>query len=338
MGRGKHCSEEKKNQIRCLRSRGVTYRKICELLQCSQSSIGNALTKISGMETRGRKKTTTMRTERMVTSLSKRQPEQTSNDIKRELDLDVSARTVRRILVRNGLHGRSARRVPHITKQNVEKRIKFANEHIFCSEKKWRNVLWSDETKINLFGGDGKKYVRRPENQEWNPKYTKKTVKHGGGNIMIWGCFSWYGVGPLHMIQNDKHGNANIMDSAYYRNILRTKMLPFAEWNMPLKWRFQQDNDPKHTAGKTSKWMKNRKIEVLPWPSQSPDLNPIENLWAHVKSELVKRGKPSNRHDLWIMVQEVWKSIPVSYCQKLVESMPRRCGETLRNKGYSTKY
>lgn len=159
MGRGKHCSEEKKHQIRSLRSRGVTYRKICELLQCSQSSIGNALTKISGIETRGKKKTTTTRTERMITSLSQRQPELTSTDIRRELDLDVSARTVRRILVRNELHGRSARRVPHITKQNVEKRIKFANEHIFCSEKKWRNVLWSDETKINLFGSDGKKYV-----------------------------------------------------------------------------------------------------------------------------------------------------------------------------------
>lgn len=248
--------------------------------------------------------------DRIITRLSKRKPDLSSIEIKHELGLEVNARTVRRILCRNQLFGRSARKVPHLTKKNIECRKKFANGHLYWPEKKWRNVLWSDETKINFFGSDGKMFIRRPKNQQLNPKYTRKTVKYGGGNIMIWGCFSWYGVGPLHMIKNPRKDNTSVMDSQYYRKILRTEILPFAEWNM------QHDNDPKHTARKTSKWIENRKIGVLQCPSQSPDLNPIENLWNYVKNDVVKRGKPSNEDDLWIIVQDVWKSIPVSYCRK----------------------
>ena len=107
--------------------------------------------------------------------------------------------------------------------------------------KKWRNILWSDETKINLFNSDGKQYVRRPTKQELSPRFTAKTVKHGGGNIMVWGCFSWYGVGPLFWTKD-------IMTQYTYVDILNNVMLPFAEENMPIIWHFQQDCDLKHTS------------------------------------------------------------------------------------------
>jgi len=89
--------------------------------------------------------------------------------------------------------------------------------------------LWTDESKIVLFGGTGsRQFVRRPPKVEYNPLYTVKTVKHGGSKIMIWGCFSYYGVGPIHWIKT-------IMDQHVYVNILQEIMLPFVEEEMPLQ-------------------------------------------------------------------------------------------------------
>jgi len=75
----------------------------------------------------------------------------------------------------------------------------------------------------------------------------------------------------------------------------------------------------------------------MTWPAQSPDLNPIENLWGDVK-RAVSIVKPINKTQLWMVVQQAWHDIPAKRCQDLIDSMPRRCTSVLQNKGYSTKY
>lgn len=83
-------------------------------------------------------------------------------------------------------------------------------------------MLFSDESKFNIKGSDGLKLVRRPKGQRLNPRYTTGSVKHGGGNVMVWGCFSGHGIGPIHQING-------IMDRFVYKEILHNVMLLYAE-------------------------------------------------------------------------------------------------------------
>ena len=110
----------------------------------------------------------------------------------------------------------------------------------------------------------------------------------------------WYGhgVGPIYKIITK-------MDQHVYKNIVTKTMIPFAEDNMPLIWTFMHDNDPKHTSRLVKYWLEENNITVLKRPAQSPDLNPIENLWNDVE-EHFGTVKPKNSNDLWEEIQKAW--------------------------------
>ncbi len=102
---------------------------------------------------------------------------------------------------------------------------------------------------------------------------------------------------------------------------VRARVLkPARALKMGREWVFQHDNDPKHTAKATKEWLKKKYIKVLEWPSQSPDLHPIENLWRGLKVR-VSKHQPRNLNDLERICKEEWDKIPPEMCANLVAKL-----------------
>ncbi len=99
----------------------------------------------------------------------------------------------------------------------------------------------------------------------------------------------------------------------------------------------QMDNDSKHKAQIVTEWLNSKGIECSPWPSSSPDLNPIEHLWIHVEREL-RKEPAKNFKELKQKIQWVWDSIRSDVTKKLVDSVASRLQECIKQKGRATRY
>jgi len=255
--------------------------------------------------------------------------------INEHLTQPVNPQTVRNALKKNDYVAVVKVKRPLLTKAHRQRRLKWALEHQNWTVEDWKRVLWTDETKINRIGSDGRVYVWKKKGEPLSDRTCLPTVKHGGGNnLMVWGCMGWNGVGKLIEVTGK-------MDAAQYCEILDQGVEEsFEKLEMREGERiFQQDNDPKHTSKLAEKWFEDNEIIVMAWPAQSPDLNPIEHLWEHLKRVLKRYDEPPRGvFELWERVAEEWGEISPEVCQNLIESMPRRVAAVIKAKGGQTKY
>ncbi|GFX58710.1 transposable element Tcb1 transposase [Trichonephila clavipes] len=178
-------------------------------------------------------------------------------------------------------------------------------------------LFFSDESKFNIFGSDGRQYVWRKPNTELEKQHLTPTVKHGGGSVLVWGCMAANRVGKLCFIYG-------IMAARTYIDILSHNLQSSAQkLGLGTSFVFQQDNDPKHTANLTREWLLYNSPRQLKTPPQSPDINPIENLWHKLDVE-VRKYKISCKDELKRILLQEWHKIPNSTTKTLVFSMRNR--------------
>ena len=242
----------------------------------------------------------------------------------------LSHNTVRMILASKDIFAYSPAKKPALTARHIKNRFSAAQDWIGLTENEVKSIVFSDESKFNLLYSDGKTSVWREPGSRFEKCNITETKKFGGGSVMVWACFSYYGVGKIYFIDG-------IMDAPKYVSILSSCLPPSLESMGLSEFIFQQDNDSKHTASVTKRFFSNRSIKVMPWPAMSPDMNPIENLWGYVK-ERVAESEPKTIRELRDAIERAWYEIPPEKYQKYAMSFSKRALALCRSRGGHTKY
>lgn len=247
---------------------------------------------------------------------------------------NLAVRTIQDICLRRlKLPSRKMACKPLITQQMKEKRLAFAHQYAHWAVDDWKKVMFSDESHFELKFGSTQHRCRRPMGSDrFNPRFTKKTVKHTP-KIMAWGSFSWRGRGGLEFLKA-----GDMMNGPRYLCILNDKLELFM--NQHGTTHFLQDGAPCHRSKVVKQWFQERpNIELIDWPGNSPDLNPIENVWAWMKQQL-KESTATSLPELQREIIRLWtiRMDDSVYLRNIVESMPRRLQEVINRDGNTTKY
>jgi transposase len=335
MGRKADITDFVRGKIHVLKEEGYSQVQIASRLKISRCSVQNALRQPPRRSHSGLHRKTSTREDRFLKNIVVRSPHAASARIAqaaRDHGIDISSRTVRRRLSQDfKLVARRPAKKPLMTEKQRLARIKFCKELRNKSAAWWDRVMFTDESTFSQVRGSGSNYVRRPVGERLNPKYTLKTVKHPP-SLMVWGGITAFGRCGIEIFDKGVKVNA-----AKYIEVLEAKV----KIHMQISGAsvFQQDSAPCHTARVVKQWFIDNDVELLSnWPSNSPDLNVIENCWNLMKAK-VAAHHPTSEMDLRRVLKLVWTTeITPDYCKSLVHSMPGRIEAVIKNKGFPTKY
>jgi transposase len=314
---------------------GLSVTQIAQMTLCSAPTIRRWINRfvecnsLSDAQRSGRPNVTSDTNVQSIVSLAEEERFITPKQIKAEFRMSVSTRTVRRRLNEVGLFGRMARVSYPFTQEHIDKRLAFVESYGEWDETKWDTVLFSDETHIYV-GGEGQVWVQRPEDAALVADYMVDRTAHPE-KISVWGCFSAKGIGVFRVFDD-------ALDTRMLTDILRRDMKPHALSVWPLgQWFFLQDNAPAHSSNETKRFLHTNGIDCIVFPPHSPDLNPIENLWAHLKRRIENRF-PTNREELTRTFIEEWQVTDPTLLANLAHSMIHRCKAVTACRGFKTKY
>ena len=343
MGKKKSLTEVQRAQIVILHEEEVSERQIAARLSVSKTGVHQAITKhvSQGMfcdrKLSGRPRKTSIRDDNFIRRMVVRSPTTSTKKLQAALlrkGTRVTQMTISRRLSREfNLKLYKPARKPRLTPVMKAKRLAFAKKHRDWSIQQSSKVLFSDESTLQQFVVR-KRHVKRPPGKRYDDKYTVSTMKHPPPpppSQMIWEAMSQHGIGGLYFLPS-----GTTMNGEKYVQLLSDKLqlhMQVRRCNI-----FMQDGAPCHRSKLVTNFLKKKKVKVLDWPGNSPDLNPIENLWTVMKNKIAEK-QLSSLPDLCRAIKEVWvKEISMEYCANLVNSMPQRLAAVIQNNGGHRKY
>ena len=217
-----------------------------------------------------------------------------------------------------------------ISKKNQKVHLDFATEHILGTEEQWNMVHFSDESKFNLFGSDGKRFVGCKNGECLSPQSVKKTVKFGGGSIIVWRMISSVGVGPIVCF------HSSINASVYKELLCQHALLHLCKGTVETPI-FMQDNVPCHKAKTVLIFLWRRRNSCYEVATTKHRYESYRECMEIIGEKALNRN-PQNIDDLWGFLKEEWESLTATFCKKLIGSCGQRCNEEIQCKGKFTKY
>lgn len=335
-----HLTEVQRAQIVALLQEGNTVRYVAERMQIPRSTVSRAWRnfqergRFDRREGSGRRRITTPREDRQIIHATVREPAQSARQILDGLNLGrrISDVTVRNRLNEAGLHSRSRVRVPALTQQHRQARLHYARTYKNWTQRQWRNVLFTDESRFCLFNSDRRVRVWRRQGQRYDRSCVQPVHAFNGGSVMVWGGI-WYN-GRTELVIQPPPGVTAIR---YIDEVLRPHILPVGR-RIGRNFVFMHDNARPHTAIITRQFLREHRITVLPHPPMSPDLNPIEHIWDLMGRRLRDLERPpTNLHELSELLVRIWNEIPQREIQACI-NMEERLQEVIRQRGGNTHY
>ena len=199
---------QKKENQRIIWGQTQDYKSISRDLDVPVSTVHNVIKKfvahttVAHLPGGGCKRDLDGIVQRRIVWIVEKSPWSTTTQIQADLQTQgttASTSTIRHQLNERGLYGRRPRRTPLLWERHKKARLQFDKTPLNMPKPFWENVLWTDETKIELFGKAHNLYVYRKQNEVFKEMNTFLTVKHGGGSVMFWGCLLPLALGSLNM-------------------------------------------------------------------------------------------------------------------------------------------
>ena len=242
----------------------------------------------------------------------------------------IHARTVRRRLRDRHLRARRPYRGPVLTPRHLQQRLLWCRRHLNWTRRQWGDVLFTDESKFNVYMADGRQRVWRRRGERFANCCVQQHDRWGGGSVLVWAGVTSATRTQLVIL------NGPVNAQTYQNQVLNPVVRPFIRQHGGL---LQQDNARAHTARATQQYLQAHNINTIAWPSLSPDLAPIEHVWDELGRRVYQRNPaPRNVNQLRQALLQEWQLIPQRRITNIINTMRQRCNACIAAGGGHTRF